>query len=134
MPKKESLDESWEVWVNTLLANPTGPPTVALAMFAFFGFRFIAPKLNLAFKTATDVADDVIKVADDIIKEKVVEPLQPVVTFASDIKSCYISATVKPPWGGAGVWLPGYSEQRFAACLAKKGYGVDVVTEALRKL
>jgi len=132
-PKQEPLDETWEVWVNTLLANPTGPPTVALAIGAFFGFRFVAPKLNLAFKTAADVADDVIKAAEDIVKEKIVEPLVPVSTFASDIKACYNSAVVNLPWGGQG-WVPGYSEPRFTLCMLQKGYGGDVVAEALRKL
>jgi len=132
--KKEPLDETWEVWVNTLLANPTGPPTIALAIGAFFGFRFIAPKLNLAFQGTEQALKDLDLKLKELYEEKIVEPLVPVTTFAGDIKACYISATVKPPWGGPALWLPGYSEQRFVACLVKKGYGVDVVTEALRKL
>jgi len=133
MAKKEPLDETWEVWINTLLANPTGPPTVALAIGAFFGFRFVAPKLSLAFQGAEQALIDLDLKLEELYKERIVTPLVPVSTFASDVKACYSSAVVNLPWGGQG-WVPGYSEPRFTFCLLQKGYGGDVVAEALRKL
>ena len=121
-------EPDWNTWINTLLANPTGPPTIAISIAAFFGFKFALPKLNLAFKTLEDTAGDIVTTAKDIIDEKVVEPLQPVTTFASDIKSCFSFAT----WNN--LWIPGYSEPKFISCMAKKGYAGNVIAEALRKL
>jgi len=133
MPKKEPLDETWEVWINTLLANPTGPPTVALAIGAFFGFKLIVPKLNLAFQGTEQALIDLDEKLKELYDEEIVKPLVPVTTFAGDFKACFNSALVNLPWGGRG-WMPGLSEPRFIFCMGGKGYAPDIIAEALRKL
>lgn len=133
MAKKEPLDETWEVWLNTLLANPTGPPTIALAIGAFFGFKLIAPKLNLAFQGTEQALKDLDEKLKQLYDEEIVKPLEPAAKLASDVKSCFNSALIDLPWGRRG-WVPGLSEPRFLLCMGGKGYAPDVIRETLRKL
>ena len=140
MPKKEPLDETWEVWVNTLLANPTGPPTIALAVTGgFLGIKLADWLQTLTlpalpdFPTTADVTSAV-TTALDTAKVGITPAEQS--KFISDGTAC-IAAHPKFPPGDfiltpLGIADP-LRETKIATCMIRKGWGGDVVLNWLRE-
>ena len=140
MPKKQPLDETWEVWVNTLLANPTAPPTIALAVTGgFLGIKladwlksFQVPALP-DFPTTADITSAV-TTALDTAKVGITPAEQS--KFISDGTAC-IAAHPKYPPGDfiltpLGIPDP-LREAKIATCMIRKGWGDDVVWNWLRE-
>ena len=140
MAKKEPLDETWEVWVNTLLANPTGPPTIALAVTGgFLGIKLADWLQTLTlpalpdFPTTADVTSAV-TTALDTAKVGITPAEQS--KFISDGTAC-IAAHPKYPPGDfiltpLGIADP-LRETKIATCMIRKGWGGDVVLNWLRE-
>jgi len=140
MPKKEPLDETWEVWVNTLLANPTGPPTIALAVTGgFLGIKLADWLQTLTlpalpdFPTTADVTSAV-TTALDTAKVGITPAEES--KFISDGTAC-IAAHPKFPPGDfiltpLGIADP-LRETKIATCMIRKGWGGDVVLNWLRE-
>jgi len=140
MPKKEPLDETWEVWVNTLLANPTGPPTIALAVTGgFLGIKLADWLQTLTlpalpdFPTTADVTSAV-TAALDTAKIGVTPAEES--AFLKDGIAC-IAAHPKFPPGDfiltpLGIADP-LRETKIATCMIRKGWGGDVVLNWLRE-
>ena len=140
MPKKEPLDETWEVWVNTLLANPTGPPTIALAVTGgFLGIKLADWLQTLTlpalpdFPTTADVTSAV-TTALDTAKVGITPAEQS--KFISDGTAC-IAAHPKFPPGDCILTPLGIAdplrETKIATCMIRKGWGGDVVLNWLRE-
>ena len=140
MTKKQPLDETWEVWINTLLANPTGPPTIALAVTGgFLGIKiadwlksFQVPALP-DFPTTADITSAV-TTALDTAKVGITTAEQS--KFISDGTAC-IAAHPKYPPGDfiltpLGIADP-LREAKIATCMIRKGWGDDVVWNWLRE-
>jgi hypothetical protein len=140
MAKKEPLDETWEVWINTLLANPTGPPTVALTLTGgFLGIKladwlktFTLPALP-DFPTTADVTSAVTATLD---AAKIgVTPAEES-AFVKDGAACIAQFPKYPPGDfiltPLGIADP-LRETKIAACMIRKGWGGDVVLNWLRE-
>ena len=140
MAKKEPLDETWEVWINTLLANPTGPPTIALTLTGgFLGIKLADWLQTLAlpalpdFPTTEDVTSAVTD-ALDAAKIGVTPAEEP--AFVSDGVACIAQNPKYPP--GDFILTPlgipdPLRESKVATCMIRKGWGGDVVLNWLRE-
>ena len=138
--KKEPLDETWEVWVNTLLANPTGPPTIALALTGgFLGIRLADWLKGLRvpalpdFPTTADVTNAV-TTGLDAAKIGITPTEQ--TAFVKDGIACIAKFPKYPPGDfiltPLGIADP-LREAKIGACMVRKGWGDDVVWSWLRE-
>ena len=140
MAKKEPLDETWEVWINTLLANPTGPPTVALTLTGgFLGIKLADWLQTLTlpalpdFPTTADVTSAVTATLD---AAKIgVTPAEES-AFLNDGVACIAQNPKYPPGDfiltPLGIADP-LRESKIAACMIRKGWGSKTVLEWLRE-
>jgi len=138
--KKEPLDETWEIWVNTLLANPTGPPTIALALTGgFLGIKLAdwVKTLTLPalpdFPTTGDVKSAVTTALDSA---KIgITPTEES-AFVKDGVACIAQFPKYPPGDfiltPLGIADP-LRETKIATCMIRKGWGGDVVINWLRE-
>ena len=140
MAKKEPLDETWEVWINTLLANPTGPPTIALTLTGgFLGIKVADWLQTLTlpalpdFPTTADVTSAVTATLD---AAKIgVTPAEES-AFLNDGVACIAQNPKYPPGDfiltPLGIADP-LRESKIAACMIRKGWGSKTVLEWLRE-
>jgi len=137
--KKEPLDETWEVWVNTLLANPTGPPTIALALTGgFLGIKLADWLKGLSlpelpdFPTAADVTNAV-TTGLDAAKIGITPTEQS--AFLKDGIACVAAHPKYPPQlilSALNIADP-LRGAKIATCMISKGWGDDVVWNWLRE-
>jgi len=140
LAKKEPLNQTWEVWINTLLANPTGPPTIALALTGgFLGIKLgdWVKSLTLPalpdFPTTADVTSAVTAALDTA---KIgISPTEQT-AFVNDGVACIAQFPKYPPGDfiltPLGIADP-LRETKIAACMIRKGWGGDAVLNWLRE-
>lgn len=140
MAKKQPLDETWEVWINTLLANPTGPPTIALALTGgFLGIKLAdwVKTLSLPplpdFPTTADITSAVTGALD--VAKIGITPTEES-AFVNDGVACIAQFPKYPP--GDFIFTPlgiadPLRQTKIATCMIRKGWGDDVVLNWLRE-
>ena len=144
MAKKEPLDETWEVWINTLLANPTGPPTVALTTVVGLTGGLLGIKLADWLKTFTlpdlpdfpTTADVTSAVTATLDAAKIgITPAEES-AFLNDGVACIAQFPKYPP--GDFILTPlGIADPlrgtKITACMIRKGWSSDAVIRWLRE-
>ena len=108
-----------------------GIPTAAFSVLGVTAGYFALPALRLFWETllATPetvggILDDAAAAAADAVKAELAAAFQPITQFRLDVKACLEAALV------GSVWVPAFSDGRFAGCLASKGYGSKTIAGA----
>jgi len=108
-----------------------GIPTAALSIIGVTTGFLVAPALRLSWDTLLATPDQVEAILDDAaeeVRKKVVQAIKPAVQFKLDVRTCMNLSLV------GKTWVPAFSDGRFGACMASKGYAGDTIAAALTTL
>jgi len=104
-----------------------GIPTAAFSVLGVTAGYFALPALRLFWETIAATPEKVGEILDnaaDEIRKQVIQTIKPAVQFRLDVRACLEAALV------GSVWVPAFSDGRFAGCLASKGYGSKTIAAA----
>lgn len=110
-----------------------GIPTVAFSVLGVTAGFFVLPALRLSWETLLATPEQVetllTNAAEEaylLMKAELIAAAKPAVQFKLDVKSCMDASLV------GKVWVPAFSDGRFSACMASKGYAGDTIAGVLK--